>query len=50
MINWKDIFVFAGYMVLISIPPLVFWYIIMYSLAMVDVFDMFVVIMQLLRV
>ena len=48
MINWKDILVFVWYMLLITIPPLVFWYIIMYSLAIVDVFDMLIGIMQFL--
>jgi hypothetical protein len=41
MMNWNDILVFVGYMLLIMIPPLVFWYILMQCMVMVTLIDMF---------
>lgn len=49
MIEWKDVFVFVGYMLLIIIPPLIFWYIVMQCMVMVTLIDMFAGFMQFLR-
>jgi hypothetical protein len=39
--KWKDVFVFMVYMLLIVIPPLVFWYILMQCMVMFHLVDMF---------
>jgi len=45
----KDIIVFIGYMLLIAIPPLVFWFILLHYFVMIDLMDMFIGFMDFLR-
>ena len=49
MSKWNDIVVFTVYMLLIVIPPVVFWYILMQFMVMFHLVDMFVGFMEFLR-
>jgi hypothetical protein len=49
MSKWNDILVFIGYALLIIIPPVVFWYILLYCMVMVNLMDMFIGFMNFLR-